>query len=694
MLISRRRTGVESRRRQIVALLFIFFVMTTTVPINATQNGPKAVLTGVFFDEGVDTDDDGAFDYLDVYAQVNVTQAGSYKVTIVDLLDSDLNHISVFERSPFTFLDVGLWFVNISIEGPRIHMSQRNPCFINSVDLSSEQQPLDVRRQVPLSTEYYYTQFDPPGATLTGEISDRGLDTDGDGTFDYLEVSVKVNVTEPGEYEVHVSDLYDTEPYPREECISVDGLASGYLGVGLGEFKVSLYGPAIFLSHHNPTHVYSIWLRARRYKYSQQVLFVPLLGTYSYTDFDISAILVGVVSDQGVDYDADGYFDYLEIGVQVNVTDPGNYTVHASGLSNADFTRGLWTWEVGDSKSIYLDKGTHIVKLYFHGPTIHARRFNPAMVSEISVGWQYYNLGVYWHYYNRKYDVPLINSHSYTQFAATLPPHGWIEGYVTDIETSYALVGATVAADACSITTDADGYYKIGLVLRDCTVTAFALGYVNKSKTTTVDAEETITVDFALAAHGVAAEEITEPELVNSTKPFVLNATEEAAASLIISEISDPTTIVVKNVTDPLGVDAPPGTWEVLGNYVQIIVNDIVNYTDITVNATIRIYYTLEQLETSGLDESTLEIHFWNAASGEWEPVESHVNTEEHFVWANIDHFSFWALMGQKPTLIWTQPQLLVIVGMTVAVITIATILILIRKRKLLRPSRSQMKTK
>jgi len=179
----------------------------------------------------------------------------------------------------------------------------------------------------------------------------------------------------------------------------------------------------------------------------------------------------------------------------------------------------------------------------------------------------------------------------------------------------------------------------------------------------------------------VVVEEITEPELVNATNPFVVNATEEAATSLIITEISNPITIVVQNVTErPEGVDPPPGTWEVLGNYVQITVNN----TDITVNATIRIYYTLEQLEASGLDESILQIHFWNAKSGEWEPVESHVNTEEHYVWAIIDHFSLFTIMGQpseaaasSPTQLW----FLAIVGVVIMIV-IAVSVIYIRKRK------------
>ena len=262
----------------------------------------------------------------------------------------------------------------------------------------------------------------------------------------------------------------------------------------------------------------------------------------------------------------------------------------------------------------------------------------------------------------------------------------WIDGYVTDIETGAPLAGATVAADGVSTTTDANGYYRIELAPGEYTVTVSASGYVSKSKMETVTAGEA-TIDFTLAVPGVVAEEITEPELVNATNPFIVDAIEEASASLIISEISDPVTIVVKNVTDlPVGVDLPPGTWEVLGNYVQITVNN----TDITVNATIRMYYTLEQLAASGLDESTLEIHFWNATSGEWEPIESHVNTEEHYVWAVIDHFSLFAILGQPsegaplPTQLWFLAIAIIVI---IAVTLVSAIYIRRRKTAITRSS-------
>lgn len=172
---------------------------------------------------------------------------------------------------------------------------------------------------------------------------------------------------------------------------------------------------------------------------------------------------------------------------------------------------------------------------------------------------------------------------------------------------------------------------------------------------------------------------ITNPESVNATTPFIIDATEKTSSKLIITDIDKPVEIAVRNVTTLLeNVDPPPGTFQVLGNYVEIIANE----TDITVNATIRIYYTLEQLSDLGLDESSLQIHHWNATEGEWIPVESHVNTDEHYVWAVVDHFSIWGIMGQ-PSPFWIQIWFLALIAcVIVAIVAIAVVYAMKKKKK------------
>jgi signal peptidase I len=202
--------------------------------------------------------------------------------------------------------------------------------------------------------------------------------------------------------------------------------------------------------------------------------------------------------------------------------------------------------------------------------------------------------------------------------------------------------------------------------------------YTPVNQTVTISENvETIVEGVYEPIPGVKVEEIINPEFVTADNPFLVNATEEASAYLIIHEISDPVTIIVKNVTDP-DVDPPPGAWKLLGNYIQIDVMP----PDVEVNVTIRIYYTQKQLEALGLDESTLTIYYWDTSRREWIAVKSHINAEEQYVWVNVYHFSVWALMGLPPTPLWNQPTFLAIVIIAVAAMAAITIVITVRRKK------------
>jgi len=81
-----------------------------------------------------------------------------------------------------------------------------------------------------------------------------------------------------------------------------------------------------------------------------------------------------------------------------------------------------------------------------------------------------------------------------------VPPSGWIEGIVTDAETTQPIAGAAVTADnIASAITNESGYYNIEIEPGIYTVTTSKAGYETYSQTdVTVVAQETVTVDFEL----------------------------------------------------------------------------------------------------------------------------------------------------------------------------------------------------
>jgi len=126
----------------------------------------------------------------------------------------------------------------------------------------------------------------------------------------------------------------------------------------------------------------------------------------------IPACLTGVIHDEGIDNDGSGYFEYLYVGVEVEVTDPGLYSVHLGGLRDAaDYYISVW-----DSNFTYLDAGIRVVDLYLYGPAIYDSGKNPALVHYIELSKvEYFGASPY---LGSLWNIPLSEEYSYTEFDA------------------------------------------------------------------------------------------------------------------------------------------------------------------------------------------------------------------------------------------------------------------------------------
>ena len=204
---------------------------------------PKASLVGSYYDREVDTDGDGKYDYLAIEVTLDITDPGPYQVHIENLLDptfqiihisnetistlsSGLQNITVWLRSTMMFIS--------GLDGPYmlLHVELTDTCIYSRVDYA--RQPYTTR------FTYRYTDFDSPGARLTGVYYDKGLDTDGNGTYNYLVIIMTLNVSEAGNYDV-VVDLHS-----RGGTHLVQNDTYGYLIVGLQNVTIWLNGAAIY----------------------------------------------------------------------------------------------------------------------------------------------------------------------------------------------------------------------------------------------------------------------------------------------------------------------------------------------------------------------------------------------------------------------------------------------------------------
>jgi hypothetical protein len=151
--------------KSIITILLMFVLMTSFF-VNqihqANAEGSGATFTGNIFDQGVDTDGDGTYDLLEIRVEVNVAEAGDYIVEVIGLRDINNAYINV-EDSQGVSLDNGIQVVYLRLDGTTIYASGLNPINISYISLTdSEFNSFRELKDVPLSREYLYTEFNTP----------------------------------------------------------------------------------------------------------------------------------------------------------------------------------------------------------------------------------------------------------------------------------------------------------------------------------------------------------------------------------------------------------------------------------------------------------------------------------------------------------------------------------------------------
>jgi len=160
--------------------------------------------------------------------------------------------------------------------------------------------------------------------SLTGSYSDVGVDTDADGLYDSLRLSVGIRVDKPAEYGIFawLEDGTGTEiawaSASTTEHVGVHTVDLLFEGIVIRAFGVD--GP------YNVAHV------ELRTAYGEQLVDeaddVHTTSAYEHADFDSQDVaFAGSFSDMGVDTSTDGEYDLLRISVGLDVQEPGSYTI-------------------------------------------------------------------------------------------------------------------------------------------------------------------------------------------------------------------------------------------------------------------------------------------------------------------------------------------------------------------------------
>jgi subtilisin family serine protease len=328
---------------------------------------PKAVLTDVYADYGVDLDGDGLYDYLAIAVGVNVAEAGHY------YLYGDLETLKEFyitDASNDTYLSVGKQNITLLFNGIDIRRVDLNgPYTLCDLELRDNYwNTLDKRLKAYNTSFYNSKEFQLPKAMFTDVYNDTGVDTDNDGYYNYLSIDIGVNVSESGYYYWY-GELYDK----YGDSIAYEGNSS-YLENGTQIIGLKFDGFKIRKHKVNGPY-YLKYLRLYDDDYVQQDSRHDAYTTapYSYTEFQPPAAEFNdIYSDYGEDdEDEDELYNYLVINVGVNVRDAGDYQVSGSLYEN-----GTYNYIDDDSNTTYLSEGNQTVLLRFDGIRIRQNEYN------------------------------------------------------------------------------------------------------------------------------------------------------------------------------------------------------------------------------------------------------------------------------------------------------------------------------
>jgi len=214
-----------------------------------------------------------------------------------------------------------------------------------------------------------------------GYYYENPYDSDGDGDYDYFITKVKVNASQSGIYKI------------EGKLCSANGIAitntdiEKTLSTGSNTIQLSFEAEKIYRKKIDGpyTIVYDLSI-SRNSSYIWYDSLQKTTGSYQYTDFTKPDIFfTGTIIDSGLDEDNNGLYDYLRIGLQVDVGTLGYYEFEGN-IGTCDFSYQGDPMITGVRKGVtFVDYGEQYVNMSFDGGSIYAKGCNASIWVNIRV---------------------------------------------------------------------------------------------------------------------------------------------------------------------------------------------------------------------------------------------------------------------------------------------------------------------
>lgn len=245
---------------------------------------------------------------------------------------------------------------------------QANPSFAPSASSQVEEAKLSMKSG-PAGPNATYSRFFLVAATtlgsLTGSYSDIGVDTDSDGLYNNLKLSVGVRINEPSSYYV-VAWLEDASGTKIAWASTGATLTVGTHTINLLFDGLDIRGSKL----NGPYNIARVELREVDTGFLVDAADnAHTTAAYRYTDFDPPNVgFTRSFSDIGVDTNGDGLYNLLRINIGLDVQKAGTYMITGE-LENSDSLAVA-------SITIPLSSGNQNVALDFDGQLIFQQREN------------------------------------------------------------------------------------------------------------------------------------------------------------------------------------------------------------------------------------------------------------------------------------------------------------------------------
>ncbi|NHJ01125.1 MAG: hypothetical protein EAX86_03235 [Candidatus Heimdallarchaeota archaeon] len=392
----------------------IYNAYTTSIYDSTDFDAPPAYITGNFYEWTVDKDSDGDFDFLVVAIEIETTLSG-----LNVELDANLQ-TSVYDRGTYNYTSlnyVGRHNISMFWDATQLWDTQsETENYTINFRMYDTYNWILLDQQNYITHAYSWYQWDPPGITFTGNVSENAYDADYpvDGKYDFIEISVEVQVTQAGYYNLEGS-IY-----------AYDGGDSAwfyadyqYYSVGIHWITTKAVNYAWVRNHLDGTGFYISYM----YLHEQISGFETILQDYDESDHDFSRIyyhsefdqldawVVSIINNFVVDTNNDSLYDYWSVVFLINVIKDG---------ANLYFCADLESVETGNyiaDAYVYLygvPDGLLNITLNFRG----SRLYNSGFSGQVRISYYYLVETTEWMELQRKYpDFILDGTYSFSDFS-------------------------------------------------------------------------------------------------------------------------------------------------------------------------------------------------------------------------------------------------------------------------------------